>query len=109
MAVAGCGDGSCPPEGVPMGTVCVPLGFGSVNFDVVCPPGTGGADQVCDFVFTSSNPGVVTISPSTVSVGENGSLHVVLTTIGNSAGTSSLDGDSDNGPPFHIGNIRVGC
>jgi hypothetical protein len=49
------------------------------------------------------------ISPSTVSVGENQSLHVVLTTIGNSAGTSSLDGDSDNGLPFHIGTIQVGC
>lgn len=111
-AAAGCGGSGNPDNpGVvpPPNTVCVPLGFGSVEFGVTCPPGSGGADHQCTFVFTSSNAGVVAISPSTVTLQENTSQRVFMTTIGNSAGTARLDGDSDNGPPFFIGNIRVGC
>jgi hypothetical protein len=111
---AGCGGpgGSSPPgDGIPMSTssVCVPLGFGQVSFEVFCGVGGGGADRVCDFVFTSSNPGVVAISPSTVSLRENTTVRVNMTTIGNSVGVSTLSGSTDAGNHFTIGTIRTGC
>lgn len=108
---AGCGGGG-GESGVigEMGPdVCVPRGFGTASFEVFCGLNAGGADRQCTFVFTSSNPGVLAISPSTATLQENTSARIDMTTIGNANGISELWGDSDNGPPFKIGTIGVGC
>jgi hypothetical protein len=105
---AGCGGGGSVGT-IPMVDGCVPRGFGTASFEVFCGVNAGGADRQCTFVFTSSNPAVLAISPSTATLQENTTMRINMTTIGNANGTSELWGVSDNGAPFKIGTIGVGC
>ena len=110
FAIAACG-GPDDHTGLPspMGTVCVPFGFGSATATLVGPAGAGGLDGVCTFVLESSNSGVVAISPSVVTVRDNSSATFTLTTIGNSAGRSTVTALAENGSRQSLGVLEVGC
>ncbi len=104
----GSGDYENSGTGIPATSVCLPHGFGSLSFTLVCPINAGGADKICTFfVYTDNN--VVATSSNTFTVAENSSQTFTVTTIGNQTGTSRLLAQSDSDPQFKIADLHVGC
>jgi hypothetical protein len=83
----------------------------SDTISLVCPPGTGGADGICNFVIESRNSGVATVSPSFIAVPESNTASVfTLNFLSNTVlGQAPITVTNDFGDVEPAGVVVVGC